>query len=334
MQPRRTGKYGMISTFISAFVSRRPWSTVAVALIFGPGIGMLYLGKGRKGLAYLAVEIVAIAVPFIAAHFELFDLDASPDLMAVLVRIIGVPHCYFVSGELHGETPSAWFARWYNLVLVFLIAPLAAPLFIRSFLWEPFVMGASSMLPGLGNGDYLFASKYTYGYSSLSLPFGRPDFSGRIFFTPPERGDLVVFKLPRDNEIDYIKRLIGLPGDRIQIKEGHLYINGEVVAREHLGEYVIRNRRGDSKSMPLYLETLPNGRSHRIIEISDQMPLDNTDEFLVPESHYFAMGDNRDNSMDSRVLAGVGFVPEENLVGRVAPVFWNGEEEKLVFEFR
>ena len=205
---------------------------------------------------------------------------------------------------------------------------------IRTFAWEPFNIPSESMLPTLQVGDYLFVSKYAYGYSKHSFPFSMGPFSGRFLESPVKRGDVAVFKLPRDNEIDYIKRLIGLPGDRIQIKEGHLYINGEVVAREHLGEYVIRNRRGDSKSMPLYLETLPNGRSHRIIEISDQMPLDNTDEFLVPESHYFAMGDNRDNSMDSRVLAGVGFVPEENLVGRVAPVFWNGEEEKLVFEFR
>ncbi len=319
---------------ISAFVSRRPWSTVAVALIFGPGIGMLYLGKGRKGLAYLAAEIVAIAMPFVAAHFELFNFDASLDFMAVLVRIIGVPHCCFVSGELHGERPSAWFARWYNLVLMFFVVPVAVPLFIRSFLWEPFDMTASSMLPALRVGDYFFASKYAYGYSSLSLPFGWPVFPGRILFTEPEPGDLMVFKLPRDNEIDYIKRLIGLPGDRIQVTEGRLYINGEVVAREHMGEYVIRNRRGDSRSMPLYLETLPNGRSHRILELSDQMPLDNTKEYLVPEGHYFAMGDNRDNSMDSRILAGVGFIPEENLVGRVALVFWNGEEKKLVFEFR
>jgi signal peptidase I len=189
------------------------------------------------------------------------------------------------------------------------------------------------MVPTLLAGDYLFVSKFSYGYSRYSLPFGLPLIPGRVLFTPPERGDVAVFKLPRDNETDYIKRIIGLPGDRIQVTEGRLYINDEMVERKHIGEYVIRINRGDFKSMPLYLETLPNGRSHGIIEISDEMTLDNTDEFLVPEGHYFAMGDNRDNSMDSRVLAGVGFVPELNLVGHAERLFFSHDESARVWQF-
>ena len=203
----------------------------------------------------------------------------------------------------------------------------------RTFAYEPFNIPSSSMVPTLLVGDYLFVSKLSYGYSRYSLPFGLPLIPGRIFFTPPERGDVAVFKLPRDNDTDYIKRIIGLPGDRIQVKEGRLYINGEMVERKRIGEYVIRNKGGDFKSMPLYIETLPNGRSHRIIEISDEMTLDNTDEFLVPEGHYFAMGDNRDNSMDSRVLAGVGFVPEVNLVGRAERLFFSQDESAKVWQF-
>ena len=144
---------------------------------------------------------------------------------------------------------------------------------------------------------------------------------------------MVVFKLPRDNKTDYIKRIIGLPGDRIQVRGGILYINGYAVERTRIGDYVIRDKRGGFMSIPLYLETLPNGRSHRIVEISDEMTLDNTDEFLVPEGHYFTMGDNRDNSMDSRVLAGVGFVPESNLVGRAERLFFSQDGSVKVWQF-
>lgn len=220
---------------------------------------------------------------------------------------------------------------WETVRIVFYAILLS--IVFRTFAYEPFNIPSSSMVPTLLVGDYLFVSKLSYGYSRYSLPFGLPLIPGRIFFTPPERGDVAVFKLPRDNNTDYIKRIIGLPGDRIQVKEGRLYINGEVVERKRIGEYVIRNKGGDFKSMPLYIETLPNGRSHRIIEISDEMTLDNTDEFLVPEGHYFAMGDNRDNSMDSRVFAGVGFVPEVNLVGRAERLFFSQDGSAKVWQF-
>jgi len=203
----------------------------------------------------------------------------------------------------------------------------------RTFAYEPFNIPSSSMAPTLLVGDYLFVSKFSYGYSRYSLPFGLPLIPGRVLFIPPERGDVAVFKLPRDNETDYIKRIIGLPGDRIQVTEGRLYINDEMVERQRIGEYVIRNNQGNFKSIPLYQETLPNGRSHKITEISDKMILDNTDEFLVPEGHYFAMGDNRDNSMDSRVLAGVGFVPELNLVGRAEILFFSQDGSARVWQF-
>ncbi len=220
---------------------------------------------------------------------------------------------------------------WETVRIVFYAILLS--IVFRTFAYEPFNIPSGSMVPTLLVGDYLFVSKTSYGYSRYSLPFGLPLIPGRIFFTPPERGDVAVFKLPRDNETDYIKRIIGLPGDRIQVTDGRLYINGEMVERKRIGEYVIRNKRGNFKSMPLYIETLPGGRSHRIIEISDDMTLDNTDEFRVPEGNYFAMGDNRDNSMDSRVLAGVGFVPEVNLVGRAERLFFSQDGSAKVWQF-
>ncbi|MBT5373530.1 MAG: signal peptidase I [Rhodospirillaceae bacterium] len=196
-------------------------------------------------------------------------------------------------------------------------------LFIRTFAYEPFNIPSGSMIPTLLVGDYLFVSKYSYGYSRYSLPFGLPLISGRILFDGPERGDVAVFKLPSDNETDYIKRIIGLPGDKVQVKEGRLYINGAQVERQRIGEFTSYGNFGRYIQSPLYDETLPNGVTHEIIEINDTSPLDNTVEFSVPKGHYFAMGDNRDNSLDSRVAAGVGFVPAVNLVGRAEVIFFS-----------
>lgn len=198
-------------------------------------------------------------------------------------------------------------------------------LFIRTFFYEPFSIPSASMVPTLLVGDYLFVSKFSYGYSRYSLPFGLPLFSGRVFFRPPHRGDVAVFKLPRDPSIDFIKRIIGLPGDRIQMKDGILNINGQPVKREQLGPYFY-DENGRTSTYIHYIETLPNGYQHDIIEIGDDQPLDNTAVFTVPPNTYFMMGDNRDNSLDSRWSAaegGVGFVPAENLVGRADLVLFS-----------
>jgi signal peptidase I len=195
---------------------------------------------------------------------------------------------------------------------------------IRTVAFEPFNIPSASMVPTLLVGDYLFVSKYSYGYSHFSLPLSPPLFSGRIFGRLPQRGDVAVFKLPRDTSQDYIKRIVGLPGDRIQMKAGLLYINGTQVQRKPAGDYMAD---GDGPRMLLrrYLEFLPLGSDrfleHYILKATDDGPLDNTQEYKVPEGYVFAMGDNRDNSLDSRVLNAVGFVPVENLVGRAEFIF-------------
>jgi len=186
---------------------------------------------------------------------------------------------------------------------------------IRTVLVEPFRIPSGSMIPTLLVGDYLFVSKYSYGYSRHSFPLSAGMFSGRILDREPQRGDVVVFKLPLDNHTDYIKRVIGLPGDRIQMKFGHLYINDREVPRKLVGEFVYRRGNGLSVRATQYIETLPNGREHRIIEINDTGDLDDTEVYTVPAGHYFMMGDNRDDSQDSRVLRAVGYVPYENLIG-------------------
>ncbi len=192
---------------------------------------------------------------------------------------------------------------------------------VRTFLYEPFNIPSGSMMPTLLEGDYLFVSKFSYGYSRHTVAFGMPLFDGRVFADEPERGDVVVFKLPSDPSTDYIKRLIGLPGDEVQMVEGILHINGEPVPRRRLEDFVATDRNGRTVRVTRYLETLPGGREHEILEQTDTGFLDRTEVFAVPEGHYFFMGDNRDRSQDSRVPGVVGFVPAENLVGR-AEFLW------------
>jgi len=201
-----------------------------------------------------------------------------------------------------------------------LIYAVLAALIVRTVAIEPFNIPSGSMIPTLLVGDYLFVSKYAYGYSTHSLPWGVDVFDGRIIDSPPERGDVAVFKLPRDHEQDYIKRIVGLPGDRIQVIKGVLHINGEPVRRERLDDYSYRDRHGLELTLRQYRETLPNGASYLTLDATPTGGLDNTQIYTVPPDHYFAMGDNRDSSLDSRVSS-VGFIPAENLVGRAEFIF-------------
>ena len=196
---------------------------------------------------------------------------------------------------------------------------------IRTLWFEPFKIPSGSMYPTLYVGDYLFVSKYTYGYSKHSLPWSMPLFEGRVWDDAPERGDVVVFKYPRDNRTDFIKRVIGLPGDKIKLEEGRLFINGKRVEREQIEDFVMRNNLGNAERYRQYIETLPGGVKHRVLEISDHEDNDDFSEVEVPQGNYFMMGDNRDRSDDSRV--NVGFVPEENLVGKARFLFFSHNDE-------
>jgi signal peptidase I len=204
---------------------------------------------------------------------------------------------------------------------------------VRTFGFEPFNIPSGSMVPTLLVGDYLFVSKSSYGYSKHSLMFSLPLIPGRVWFTKPKRGDVAVFKLPSDNSTDYIKRIIGLPGEQIQMKNGRLFINGKIVQRERVDDFVQTGFNGNIKMTAQYKETLPNGKIHNILEEwGDKGPLDNTGVYNVPNGHYFAMGDNRDNSQDSRVLPAVGFIPKENLVGLAKILFFSTNGGARIWE--
>jgi signal peptidase I len=193
---------------------------------------------------------------------------------------------------------------------------------VRTFAYEPFNIPSGSMKPTLLVGDYLFVSKFSFGYSRHSLPFSLPLIPGRIFYTQPQRGDVAVFKLPSDNKTDYIKRIVGLPGDKIQVLGGIVHINGVAVGRRRIEDFIVGKGSGTMRHIPQFIETLPGGREHDILEVSDKGPSDNTRVYTVPDSHFFAMGDNRDNSLDSR-FPNVGFLPKENLVGRAEFLFFS-----------
>lgn len=208
--------------------------------------------------------------------------------------------------------------RRSHRVLVFVISlavfGLVALVGSRILLWQPFSTPSSSMAPTLVNGDYFVASKFAYGYSRFSLPF-LPAFSGRVFASEPQRGDVAVFRLPRDLSTDYVKRIVGLPGDRIQMRDGVLIINDVPVKRERAGDFID----DDGLHARQWRITLPGGVTYLALDLQDNGPLDNTDVYTVPQGHFFALGDNLDNSTDSRVPSdrgGVGFVPFDNLVGR------------------
>ena len=203
---------------------------------------------------------------------------------------------------------------------------------IRIFLFQPFNIPSGSMKSTLLVGDYLFVSKYSYGYSRYSLPFSPNLFSGRFLSEPPKRGDIAVFKNPFTKD-DWIKRVIGLPGEEVQMIKGVLHINGKRIPKRRVKDFVGRDRFGIKRPIPRYEEILPNGVHYFVLDELENGELDNTGVYKVPAGHYFMMGDNRDNSTDSRVTEATGPIPLENFVGRADRLFFSVDEEGSLLKF-
>ena len=220
---------------------------------------------------------------------------------------------------------------FFELIKTLFYAGFIAIIF-RSFLFEPFNIPSGSMIPSLLVGDYLFVSKYSYGYSKYSFPFGIIPIKERIFSDEPKRGDIIVFRKPGEEHIDYIKRLIGTPGDKVQVLDGILMVNGKKAIRSKTNFGQMFNQTGKTQLFNEYIEKFEDSSPHKIIESSDNDYFDNTIEFNVPAGHYFFMGDNRDNSRDSRTSE-VGFVPKENLIGKAERIFFSHNGYSSFYEF-
>lgn len=295
---------------------RSRWSTALVSLFGGPFGGFLWIGAGRAAIIWLIVVSLAsvavcyVGLPVLPSANLAWLADFAGLGLAVLSAAIVVPFA-------RRFRPDKWYAHGLWVLILVALTSYGAALAIRTFLFQPFSMPSGNMEPTLQLGDYFFASKYAYGYGRYSAPFGLLPVEGRVLGSPPRRGDVVVFRPRGDPETDYVERIVGMPGDRIQMIDGRLNINRVPVELEDLGEYAA----DDVRSARLQRETLPEGVSYLVIDYTEPSIGDVTPEIAVPAGEYFMLGDNRDNSADSRFT--MGTVPYANLVGKAVRLFWN-----------
>jgi len=341
---------GMIATiyqqvaFVGADGLFQDWMFVLGLVLLGAVVGIVslylqaivlgWIGRWLGGHA-TAPQIRTVfawsMLPIIVSSVVVLIIRAATERSAMALGVAAVLSVIFSVWSLtifllmlgRVERFGFWRTIFTYLLAVVLLA-LGLAFFVRSFVYQSFNIPSSSMRPTLVIGDYFFVSKFTYGYSHYSLPFSPPLFSGRILSSRPAPGDVVVFRYPKDTATDYVKRVVGLPGDRIQMKQGQLYINEAPVKRERLADVVDDGACGSASRVSIknWRETLPNGARYETLDCLDNGFLDDTAAFTVPDGHFFVLGDNRDNSTDSR-MSQFGSVPFENLIGRVRLIFFS-----------
>lgn len=293
-----------------AFEDRRPWASALTTFLFSPLIGMLYLNRGVLAVVYLAIEFgVAGVCYFIAVRNE-----AGPDVFLsylgwgnVAINAIGAAHAMAIARRRSPFESLRWYSRWYVWIAVFVSFPAVALIF-RSYIFQPFYTPSASMSPTLNLGDYFFVKKFAYDLS------------------PPQRGDLVVFSF---DGRQFVKRIAGVPGDRIQMRDGRLFVDGKPLPIRRIEDYSLECG-GAKCEAKQYVETTTNGHSYRIIDLIVSGLEDNSAIFVVPPFHYFMIGDNRDNSMDSR--NDLGFVPAQQIAGKVSLKFIDGRTKKWTWK--
>ncbi len=307
-------------------------STSLISFFLSSFAGFLWIGRGALAFAALAVSILVLIAGFYLFGFEIFYDNGSLTGFGgnefgflIDVALIGLVHVAIVLPFRKSTRSLKWYSNGFAVLGITLVLPATLALFIRTFLFQPFSIPSNSMDPALQVGDHMFISKFAYGYSRHSAPFSLLPVNGRIFARQPARGDVAVFKFPPNSSIDYVKRVVGLPGERIKLVDGVLHIDDTAVELQ---------RNTGTRSLPdldrdaeVQIETLPNGVSYQILNLADDTLGDNTREFVVPDNHYFVLGDNRDNSTDSRF--NVGFIPFELMVGRVELIYWNSNGRNI-----
>lgn len=332
--------YGMGSSIVG-------WPTMLASVVGGAIFAMFnlyvlavitgWIGRKLGGAASNDVVRAAIAwggLPNIlglvvilgsAAAWRVLATGAEPRWLSSLFDLVsGLCGLWALGMTLLMLSRVERFGFW-RTITAYAVGTLAVAAFlalmVRTFLFQPFSLPASSMAPTLLPGDYVFAAKYPYGYGRYSLPFSLPLFSGRIQGAVPARGEVIVF---RNRDADYVKRVVGFPGDRIQIKSGELYINDTRVRHERVSDISSLNICGDVPgNVTRWREILPEGASYETVDCTDNGFYDNTNVYTVPAGHLFVLGDNRDNSTDSRALTAMGYVPIENVIGRVSMIFFS-----------
>jgi signal peptidase I len=313
---------------------RRRWIAVLLAIVFTPFFSMLYLGKGRRALVYLLLTIVSAGLGYWLASKGFWPRGIDRSLLSTLVSIVGAIDSYKIARQYQTEFSGPWYSRWYGLAGV-LMSIVFVTIGIRSFVIEPFRIPSTAMTPTLLVGDVIVVNKFVYG---IRLPIV---YYKLIDIRQPMRGDVMVFRYPEKPSLDYVKRVIGVPGDTVAYRDKRLRLNGEAVEIEAAGEYTYVDTVKNDVTVTRYQEQL-TGHLHSILIEPDapviqlagvrQFPYrdkcvydDRGFTCTVPPNHYFMMGNNRDHTSDSRYW---GFVAEENIVGKAVMIVWNGENPR------